>query len=122
MVDPWKCLWFIIFILVLQQVDGNVIGPRILGSSTGLSAFWVIFAIMVFGGFFGFVGMIIGVPAFGLIYSLLAELLKNRLERKKLPCTTEDYLDLKQIDPEGDEPPVLQRMERSVQEQEKKGT
>ena len=77
---------------------------------------------MVFGGFFGFVGMIIGVPAFGLIYSLLAELLKNRLERKKLPCTTEDYLDLKQIDPEGDEPPVLQRMERSVQEQEKKGT
>ena len=122
MVDPWKCLWFIIFILVLQQVDGNVIGPRILGSSTGLSAFWVIFAIMVFGGFFGFVGMIIGVPAFGLIYYFLAELLKNRLERKKLPCTTEDYLDLKQIDPEGDEPPVLQRMERSVQEQEKKGT
>lgn len=123
MVDPWKCLWFIIFILVLQQVDGNIIGPRILGSSTGLSAFWVIFAILIFGGIFGFVGMIIGVPAFGMIYSLLAELLQGRLIRKDLPSATEDYLSLDQIEPaESPGEPVLRRFTENGKVEERKET
>ncbi|MCD8125875.1 MAG: AI-2E family transporter [Lachnospiraceae bacterium] len=64
MESPVKCVWFIILIVVLQQVDGNILGPRILGNSTGLSGFWVLFSIILFSGLFGFVGMIIGVPLF----------------------------------------------------------
>lgn len=104
MVDPWKCLWFIIFILILQQVDGNIIGPRILGNSTGLSAFWVIFSIMLFSGFFGFVGMIIGVPAFALIYSLVSDFISNRLCRKELPTETTEYEKIDHIDSMEHEP------------------
>ena len=62
--DPIKGIYFLIFILALQQLDGNVIGPKILGDSTGLSAFWVVFSILLGGGLFGFVGMIAGVPTF----------------------------------------------------------
>ena len=69
LVSPLKCLYFVIFIFVLQQFDGNILGPKILGQSTGLSAFWVVFSIMLFGGLFGFVGMFIGVPTFAVIYS-----------------------------------------------------
>jgi len=103
MVDPWKCLWFILFILVLQQLDGNVIGPRILGDSTGLSAFWVMFAIMVFGGLFGFVGMIIGVPAFALVYSLVVEYVESRLARRALPVETAAYRDLDHMEADSGE-------------------
>lgn len=103
-VDPWKCLWFIIFIVVLQQFDGNILGPRILGGSTGLSAFWVTFAIVVFGGLFGFTGMIIGVPTFALIYSILSELIENRLNRRRLPAVTGAYTDLDYIDEDNGEP------------------
>ena len=66
--DPLKGLYFLIFIIALQQLDGNVIGPKILGNSTGLSAFWVVFSILLGGGLFGFIGMIIGVPTFAVIY------------------------------------------------------
>ena len=65
--DPIKGLYFLIFVVVLQQVDGNIIGPKILGDSTGLSAFWVVFAILVGGGLFGFMGMTLGVPTFAFI-------------------------------------------------------
>lgn len=68
-VSPIKALFLALFILVLQQFDGNILGPKILGQSTGLSAFWVVFSIMLFGGLFGFVGMFIGVPTFAVIYS-----------------------------------------------------
>ncbi len=82
-VSPIKALWFGIFILVLQQIDGNVIGPRILSSSTGLSAFWVIFAIIIGGGLFGIVGMFLGVPAFALIYALVRSYINKKMEEKQ---------------------------------------
>lgn len=91
MVDPIKALWFAIFILVLQQVDGNIIGPKILGDSTGLPAFWVIFAVTVFGGVLGFGGMLIGVPLFAVIYMLIRHAVNLRLQNKQLPTDTEAF-------------------------------
>lgn len=90
-VDPVKSLWFTIFIIVLQQIDGNIIGPKILGESTGLSAFWVIFAVTVFGGLMGFVGMIIGVPLFAVIYAIIKEASENRLRKKEMATETYAY-------------------------------
>lgn len=84
MVSPVKCLVFIIFIIILQQLDGNVIGPHILGNATKLSSFWVLFAILLFGGLFGIPGMILGVPVFAFIYHLLKESIYKRLERQKI--------------------------------------
>jgi predicted PurR-regulated permease PerM len=91
-VNPVQALWFVLFILILQQIDGNIIGPKILGSSTGLPAIWVMFAILVGGGLAGFVGMIAGVPAMAVIYTLFKNYVKQRLEQKALPSNTEDYL------------------------------
>lgn len=98
LVDPLGCLYFVIFILLLQQFDGNILGPMILGDSTGLSAFWVIFAILLSGGLFGFLGMVVGVPAFSIIYSLIVELVEARLSRKKLPLDTASYANLIKLD------------------------
>lgn len=98
MVDPMKALYMAIFILVLQQVDGNIIGPAILGESTGLSPFWVIFSIMLGGGLFGFFGMIIGVPAFGVVYYLIKMALDHSLAKRSYPTQTEHYVHLKEID------------------------
>lgn len=89
--DPLTALWFAIFILLLQQLDGNVIGPKILGDSTGLSPFWVIFAITVFGSLMGVPGMFIGVPLFAVIYSLVAEFTEYRLKARSLPAETSAY-------------------------------
>lgn len=89
--DPMKALYFTLFILLLQQVDGNIIGPKILGDSTGLSAFWVIFAVTVFGGLMGFAGMLIGVPTFAVIYSLCRRLVEYLLRKKQLPTQTAAY-------------------------------
>ena len=91
LVDPMKGLYFVIFIFLLQQLDGNVIGPMILGDSTGLSAFWVMFAILIGGGLFGLVGMIVGVPTFAVIYYIIKMLIQQKLEQKKLPIETENY-------------------------------
>ena len=79
--NPIKALWFVLFVLVLQQVDGNIIGPKILGNTTGLSSFWVLFAILLFGGLWGFVGMIIGVPLFAVIYDVIKKLVFHGLKR-----------------------------------------
>lgn len=81
LVSPIKCLYFIIFIIILQQVDGNIIGPLILGDSTGLNGFWILFALTLFSGWFGFIGMIIGVPLFAVIYHLVRELVYMGLKR-----------------------------------------
>lgn len=81
-VDPVKALTFAIFVLVLQQFDGNILGPKILGDSTGLSALWVLVAIIVCGGLFGFVGMVMGVPFFAVLYALAREFFMKRLEQK----------------------------------------
>ena len=89
--DPLKGLYFIIFIILLQALDGNFIGPKILGNSTGLSAFWVVFAIVVGGGLFGIIGMIIGVPLFAVIYYLVTAFVNFRLKRKNLPNDSDYY-------------------------------
>lgn len=83
-VSPVKCVYFIIFILVLQQFDGNILGPKILGNTTHLSSFWVLFAILLFGGLFGVVGMVIGVPVFAFFYQLAREWVLDRLKKQKL--------------------------------------
>ena len=81
--NPIKALWFVLFILILQQLDGNIIGPKILGNTTGLSSFWVLFAILLFGGLWGFVGMIIGVPLFAVIYDVIKKLVIHGLGRNE---------------------------------------
>lgn len=98
MINPIKCITFIIFILILQQVDGNVIGPKILGQSTGLSGFWVIFSITIFGGLFGFLGMIIGVPFFAVVYAMTRRIIDRMLKKRNLPISTSKYMDLDHID------------------------
>ena len=98
---PLNCLYFVIFIIVLQQVDGNIIGPKILGSSTGLSGFWVIFAITLFGGLFGVFGMIIGVPIFAVIYAGIRSGLNILLSKKEMPTELEKYRNLDYVDEEG---------------------
>ena len=81
--NPIKALWFVLFVLVLQQLDGNIIGPKILGNTTGLSSFWVLFAILLFGGLWGFVGMIVGVPLFAVIYDVIKKLVFHGLEHNQ---------------------------------------
>lgn len=98
---PLNCLYFVIFIIVLQQVDGNIIGPKILGSSTGLAGFWVIFAITLFGGLFGVFGMIIGVPIFAVIYVGIRSGLNILLSKKEMPTELEKYRNLDYVDEEG---------------------
>lgn len=97
LVDPKKCIVFLIFVVILQQIDGNIIGPWILGDSTGLSSFWVIFSITIFGGLFGIWGMFIGVPLFAVIYSFIRRLCKRLLEKKGLPTDTAEYINNKSI-------------------------
>ena len=80
--SPIKALWFVVFVLALQQLDGNVIGPKILGDRTGLSSFWVLFTIILFGGLWGVFGMVIGVPLFGVIYDTVKKLVRRGLDRK----------------------------------------
>ena len=96
--DPMKCLYFLIFILLLQQFDGNILGPKILGDSTGLSSFWVLFSILLFGGLMGFVGMIIAVPTFAVIYRLVTESTTWKLGKKALSDSLDSYDRLDYID------------------------
>lgn len=96
--DPMKCLYFLIFILLLQQFDGNILGPKILGDSTGLSSFWVLFSILLFGGLMGFVGMIIAVPTFAVIYRLVTEFTTWKLGKKALSDSLDSYDRLDYID------------------------
>lgn len=88
---PEKTLIFVLFILVLQQFDGNILGPKILGNSLGLSTFWIMFAIFVGGGLFGFIGMVAFVPLFAVLYSIISEVVTVKLHRKRLPVDTECY-------------------------------
>lgn len=99
--NPLNCVYFCIFILALQQFDGNVLGPRILGDSTGLSGFWVIFSITIFGAVLGIPGMIIGVPTFAVLYAAIRALINSSLKKKQLPLETELYFNLEAIDEEG---------------------
>lgn len=96
LVSPLKCLYFIIFIILLQQLDGNVIGPKILGDSTGISSFWVIVAILVGGGFFGVPGMFFGVPVFACLRMLVKWLMDRRLTRRGMPTEAGAYVERKE--------------------------
>lgn len=90
--SPWHALYLLIYIIVIQQVDGNIIGPKILGNSTGLSSFWVMFAILVFGGIWGFFGMLLGVPIMAVLYYIVGKLVRHVLAKRKLPTKTEEYI------------------------------
>ena len=100
--SPIHAVYLAIFILILQQVDGNIIGPKILGDSTGLSSFWVLFSILIAGGVYGFLGMLLGVPVFAVIYYILQEAINDRMEKRKLPKETEKYIDLEAITSENE--------------------
>lgn len=89
--DPMHCLYFLIFIILLQQLDGNVIGTIILGDSTGLSSFWVMFAILFFGGIWGIVGMLVGVPLFAVIYDIVRKLTFFGLNKRDRGALIEEY-------------------------------
>ena len=95
--SPIKCIYFVIFVFALQQFDGNILGPKILGDSTGISSFGVLFSIIFFGGIFGFVGMLIGVPLFAVISSLIGGLVQGRLSKKKMSIDSEDYNNLAKV-------------------------
>ena len=90
-VSPTKALWFVIIIIIIQQIDGNIIGPKILGDSIGISAFWILFSLLVAAKFMGFVGMVIGVPLFAIFYSIIKEIVELKLNKKGLPINTEEY-------------------------------
>lgn len=127
--DPIKGLYFIIFIIILQQIDGNIIGPKILGDSTGLSSFWVVFAILCFGGIFGIPGMIIGVPVFAVIFYIIRNILDYILKKKQLPRDSESYIKAEKLDikthrliclpeEEKEKKPVRKKKEASEKEKE----
>ena len=103
--SPMKCLYFIIFIIVLQQFDGNILGPKILGDSTGISSFWVIVAILVGGGLWGIVGMFVGVPLFACIYTAVRRYTAWRLEQKGLPTHSNSYRTHRPVREEEKDPP-----------------
>ena len=96
--SPIHALYLAIFILILQQVDGNIIGPKILGDTTGLSAFWILTSISIAGGLFGFFGMLLGVPVFAVIYYILQQIIIYRMKSKELSSNTQEYVDLVEID------------------------
>ena len=100
LIDPLKCLVFVIFIIVLQQIDGNIIGPKILGNTTGVSSLGVLLSILIGGGLFGLTGMILCVPTYAVVYSLIKKKGEERLEKKGLPTDTQTYITLDEIDPE----------------------
>lgn len=99
--NPIKGLYFLIFVLILQQIDGNIIGPKIIGNSTGLSAFWVVFSILLGGGLFGIPGMILGVPTFAVLSYIVTMLIDHNLEKKNLPIEASCYDELSYVDTDG---------------------
>lgn len=94
LVSPIHALYFLVLIFILQQVDGNIIGPAILGNTTGIASFWVLFSIVIGGGLFGFIGMVLGVPVFAIIYYYFSRSINKRLEAKGLEFRTDSYEDL----------------------------
>lgn len=96
--SPIQALYFMILILALQQFDGNILGPKILGETSGLASFWVMFAILVFGGLFGFLGMVIGVPTFAVMYYYVSRFIRKKLKRKNMPQDTKEYQDFNKYD------------------------
>lgn len=103
---PWHALYFVIFIVILQQFDGNILGPKILGNTTGVSSFWVLFSILLFGGLWGIVGMVIAVPLFGVIYDIIRKLVSRGLKKNKQEKMMEEYEEKFHEEPEEKTPAV----------------
>ncbi len=99
--NPLNAVYFALVILILQQIDGNIIGPRILGDSTGLPGFWIIFAITFFGGIWGLAGMIIGVPVFAVVYAVIKALTERALDRRQMTTSASAYITLDHIEEDG---------------------
>ena len=97
--SPTKALIYILFIIILQQIDGNIIGPKILGNTVGVSGFWIMFAILLGGGLFGVIGMVLAVPMFAVVYSGIGLLVKKRLKDRGLRTETTAYINISGIDP-----------------------
>lgn len=123
MESPLKCLYFVIFIILLQQFDGNILATRILSSSVGLSSFWVLFSILLFGGLFGVVGMLVGTPLFAVLYSIVRDGINVLLRRKSLPEEAWRYEDISELKeaPPGQRPDVSPATELVEPEQEPSG-
>ena len=117
--EPMNTVYFVIFILLLQQFDGNVLGPKILGNSTGLGSFWVIFAITLFGGFLGVPGMVIGVPAFAVIFALIRRNINKRLTEKGLPIDRDEYANIDYVNAENQIVELSEEAQREVKKKEK---
>jgi len=98
LVNPLQALYFALFVFGLQQLDGNVIGPRILGDTIGISGFWVLVSITVAGGLFGFAGMLLGVPVFAVLYMLVNDFVIYRLKKKGKPVETPKYYDIQNVE------------------------
>ncbi|MCR5031258.1 MAG: AI-2E family transporter [Lachnospiraceae bacterium] len=110
--NPPQGIIFLFYIIILQQIDGNLIGPKILGDSTGVSSFWVIVAIVVGGGLFGFMGMLLGVPTLALLLYICEEVICYRMTRKGLPTDPEQYIALDHV-VSGSHEMVMHSMESS---------
>ena len=110
--NPMSALYMIVIIIVIQQLDGNVIGPKVVGNAIGISSFWVLVAVLIGGGLFGFMGMLFGVPVFAVIYRYVNKITSKSLDRKNKPSATDDYLNY--------EPYGLTVEEIAVEEKEKK--
>ena len=117
--EPMKGIYFLIFILILQQIDGNLIGPKILGDSTGISSFWVVFAVVVGAGFFGLGGMIVAVPIVAIIYNITGRLASYMVERRNLPKETSEYIFMDYIDLENNT--LIKHKDKTLETAEKKG-
>ena len=117
-IHPLNCIYFAIFILLLQQFDGNILGPKILGDATGLSGFWVIFSITLFGGLFGILGMVAGVPIFSVIYAAIRSIINTRLARKELAEPTSAYLQLDYVDDDGNYQPIKLEKKKDKEKQQ----
>ena len=96
--DPWYFLYFVGVVIIVQQLDGNVIGPMVLGGSTGLSSFWIIFSLLLGQSIFGFMGLIIGIPLFAVIYSIFRARVGAKLESKGLPSDSNVYRKVAYVD------------------------
>lgn len=117
--DPRMGIYFLIFVLILQQLDGNLIGPKILGDSTGISSFWVVLAIVVGGSLFGFLGMLLGVPTVAVIYYICGRISKYLLRKRNLPEDTDEYIEMDYVD-ENSNSIVLKDPEKVAARQQEK--
>ena len=97
LVNPLQAFYFVIFVIVLQQIDGNVIGPKILGNTVGISGFWVLVSITIAASLFGLAGMLLGVPVFAIVYSLISDALDKKLRKKEMTTETERYYSIRKV-------------------------